>query len=530
LGREDFAEVLTHSKADVRHRALRVNKRALYSNWDRGLVYRSIGVNVYRKSTAAQRVAESAAKLVICGLPVAFGLPNELACRGVQRLNTAISCIARILFCASALWLTAPAVAKDPMDRELRAEIARIEAIDNHNHDDPVTVGRGSGWRPDSPLGAASYPDVAPLRRNDPQWIRAWKALYGYKYADFAPAHLAELLAVKRRRMAVAGDSWPTKVLDISGVQVAFVNAVHLGAGQESARFRWIPFADPLLAPFSKDHALASYPGGPVTIADLMHQAGVEALPGTLNEFIAKVVDPTLTQWAAAQVPAVKIFAAYWRGLDFAVVPYERAARAYVLGVAGTKLTSADEKALEDYLFVEVSARAAEHGLVVHVHTGNGSGPYFDNTTSNPGLLEEALGCERLGNARFVLLHGGWPYHLVTQAMLDKPNTYADFSAATFYLTTHALAEVIRGWLGWHPEKVLFGTDAYSDENTPLSDYEEKQWLLTEKSRDAVAIALTEMIEDGEVTRPRAIEIARMVFRDNAIRLYGLQFSPVLLR
>ena len=35
----------------------------------------------------------------------------------------------------------------------------------------------------------------------------------------------------------------------------------------------------------------------------------------------------------------------------------------------------------------------------------------------------------------------------VTQAMLDKPNTYTDFSAQTFYLTTHALTEVLRGWL-----------------------------------------------------------------------------------
>jgi predicted TIM-barrel fold metal-dependent hydrolase len=445
-------------------------------------------------------------------------------------MSETISSVAWAFFCASALWIAAPAAAKDPMDLGLRAEIARIEAIDNHNHDDPVTVGRGSGWRPDFPLGAAAYPDVAPLRRDDPQWIRAWKALYGYKYSDFAPEHLAELLATKRRRMAEAGDSWPTKVLDVSGIQVAFVNAAHLGAGQVSARFRWVPFADPLLVPFSKDHAMASYPGGPVTIADVMHEAGVEALPGTLDEFIARVVEPTLARWAAARVPAVKIFAAYWRGLDFDVVPHERAARVYALGVAGTGLTSLDEKALEDYLFVEVSARAAEHGLVVHIHTGNGNGPYFDNTTANPGLLEDALGCERLGHARFVLLHGGWPFHLVTQAMLDKPNTYADFSAATFYLTTHALAEVIRGWLGWHPEKVLFGTDAYSDESTPLSDYEEKQWLLTEKSRDAVAIALTGMIDDGEVTRARAIEIARMVFRDNAIRLYGLQTKPVLPR
>jgi hypothetical protein len=29
------------------------------------------------------------------------------------------------------------------------------------------------------------------------------------------------------------------------------------------------------------------------------------------------------------------------------------------------------------------------------------------------------------------------------------------------------------------------------------------------------------MMNDGEITRPRALEIARMVMRDNALRLYG---------
>ncbi len=408
------------------------------------------------------------------------------------------------------------------MDSALRAEIARIQAIDNHTHDDPVTRQRGTGWRPDAPLGSAAYPDVGPLKRDDPQWIRAWRVLYGYEYSDLAPAHLSELLASKRRRMAESGNSWPVEVLNASGVQIAFVNAPHLGVGQESARFRWVPFADPLLVPFTANQSLLAYPGGPVTLNDLMREQGVHALPDTLSAYLAQVVEPTLLRWKSAGTPAIKFLSAYRRRLDFDVVPTERAAHVYELGAAGQPLGSGDVKALEDYLFVEVSARAAEHGIVVHIHTGNGNGPYFNNGGADPALMEAALDSERLRKARFVLLHGGWPYHLVAQAMLDKPNTYADFSAQTFYLTTHALAAVLRGWLEWHPEKVLFGTDAYSDENTPLSDYEEKQWLLTEKSRDAVAIALTAMIDDGEITRPRASEIGRMVFRENAINLYGL--------
>jgi predicted TIM-barrel fold metal-dependent hydrolase len=177
---------------------------------------------------------------------------------------------------------------------------------------------------------------------------------------------------------------------------------------------------------------------------------------------------------------------------------------------------------LEDYLFGAISAAAGAQQLVVQIHTGNGDGPFFNNGNANPALLENALNSRPLRRTSFVLLHGGWPYHALAQAMMDKPNTWVDFSAQTFYLGTHQLAEVLREWLSWHPEKVLFGTDAYSDVDSPLSDWEEKEVLLAGKSRRALAIALTAMMQNNEITRERALEIARLVLRENAMKLYGL--------
>jgi len=37
-----------------------------------------------------------------------------------------------------------------------------------------------------------------------------------------------------------------------------------------------------------------------------------------------------------------------------------------------------------------------------------------------------------------------------------------------------------------------------------------------------LAIALTGMVDDGEITIARALQIARMVLRENAVKLYGL--------
>jgi hypothetical protein len=63
----------------------------------------------------------------------------------------------------------------------------------------------------------------------------------------------------------------------------------------------------------------------------------------------------------------------------------------------------------------------------------------------------------------------------------------------------------------------------YANANTPLSDYEEKEWLMTWKARKALGIVLSAMIADGEITRDRAIEIAHMVLHDNAATLHGMR-------
>ena len=52
-------------------------------------------------------------------------------------------------------------------------------------------------------------------------------------------------------------------------------------------------------------------------------------------------------------------------------------------------------------------------------------------------------------------------------------------------------------------------------------------WIATKNGRAALALALTGMIREGEVSRARAEEIATMVMRTNAGKLYklGLEVS-----
>ena len=241
----------------------------------------------------------------------------------------------------------------------------------------------------------------------------------------------------------------------------------------------------------------------------------------SLDAYADVVIRPQIEQWKAGGAVAIKFGTAYARALDIADVSPSEARALYEQRLQGSELSASDGKALEDFLFRAVSREAGKQGLPVHIHTGVGAQPYFNISGANPMLLEPTFNDETLRETTFVILHGGWPFERETGVMLLKPNVRLDFSAQPFLRSTHALSVALRGWLEWYPEKVLFGTDAYPDD-TPLANWEEKAWLISRTSRQALAIALTQMMEDGQITRSRAERLARMVLRENAMDLYGM--------
>jgi hypothetical protein len=113
----------------------------------------------------------------------------------------------------------------DDVDGAVAAAIANIHAIDNHCHGEPASADRGSNWSLDDPIGKPAYPDVLPLRRDSPDWILPWRALYGYRYNDMRSDHLRALLETKIAMMRKAGESWPVQILDKAGIEIAFINA-----------------------------------------------------------------------------------------------------------------------------------------------------------------------------------------------------------------------------------------------------------------------------------------------------------------
>jgi len=419
---------------------------------------------------------------------------------------------------------------RPPAEPALRREIQSIRAIDNHAHVvRPVAGDTDYDALPFAlldppPAGVIAAPGY--LRLDNPMFVKAWKALYGYPHADASAAHVKEAVALKEKALQARGAAYPAWVLDRQGIEISLANRVAMAPELPAPRFRWVPFADALIFPLDNSAAKAAnrdynaFYGAEEKLRErYMAESGVRALPPALADYCRAVVTATLERHKAGGAVAEKLEIAYLRWLDFAPAAEADAARIYARYVNGGRPSPEDYKTLQDYLFAYVAREAGRLGLAIHIHVANGGGFNYDQRGSNPLLLTWAFNEPALRKTNFVIVHGGYPYYRETSGLVSKPNVYADFSALSFVEGVQGQAELLRGWLSQWPEKILFGTDATP--NTDETSWEETGWIASQHAREALAIALTGMIQDGEISRGRASELARMVLRENAKKLYA---------
>jgi uncharacterized protein len=390
------------------------------------------------------------------------------------------------------------------VDPEIAAEVAKIKAIDNHAH--PVLPVAGDTGYDALPVEHMEpYTEPVRMRAGTPVAAEASRQLFGS--------------TPRPNRIAQERDGYPSWVLDQLGIETMLANRITLGPGIAPPRFLWVPFEDALLFPLN-NRGLASNPDRKAffddedrLLARYLKECGYAKPPASLAEYLEKIVDPTLERQKRGGAVAIKFEAAYLRSLDFDDVPRAEAESAYTHG--------REYKKLQDFLFRYIAAEAGRLGMAVHLHAAWGPGGYFHIAGTNPLLLESVFNDPRLRGTNFVLLHGGWPFTREITALLTKPNVYTDFSAQTLINYPRAVAQVLREWLELAPDKVLFATDAY-----PYSDelgWEQSGWVASHTGREALGLALTGMLNDGEITRDRASEIAHLVLHDNAAKLYGLK-------
>lgn len=374
-------------------------------------------------------------------------------------------------------------------------------------------------------------PETDPVawRADNPQLVPAWKALWGFDGAAPLDADGLKRLATARAGVkAREGNHYAAWVLDQAGVATVLSNRVTMGPGLAVPRFQWVPYIDALLFPLDNSGLAAATPDrgqffpleGKVR-ALYLQAVGLKALPATLDDYLKQVVTPTLERQKAGGAVAEKFEVAYLRGFAFADVARDDAAKIYARWSAGGQPEDADYRKLQDFLFRYIAVECGRLSLPIHLHTMSGGGGYFGIAGANPLLLEPLFNDSKLRGPRFVMLHGGWPFVREAGALLQKPNVYLDLSQEALTFPPRTMATWLRDWLETFPDKVLFGTDGY-----PFSEsmgWEEAEWIAAGNARQALGLALTGMMRDGEVSRERAEAIARMVMRENAARLYNLQ-------
>ena len=424
--------------------------------------------------------------------------------------------------------------AQATVDSALARYINSIQAIDNHAHPmRPV----GPGAPADTEFDALPLDGIPPfevpnrLKPDDPIWRQAQQALYQINPSLTGSVYHSALKNAVATAQRTNGQRFPEWALDRAGIQIMMSNRIVMGAGLPAARFKWISFVDPLMLPLNNRNEATRtpdtrplYPREEKLLQRYLRDLGLRTLPVTLDAYVKDVVNATLARQRAGGAVGIKFEAAYLRPLDFDDPDSAAAARVYSRYANNSAApTRAEYKTLQDYLFRAIAREAGRQKLAIQIHVLETFGGYYSPRGATPAKLEPVFNDSTLRGTKFIIVHGGWPQTGETQAEMSKPNVYADISMIDDILSPTVLAGVLRQWLGEWPDKVLFGSDAF--DGGAEQGWEQVAWVGSTTARRALAIALTGMMRDGEISRDRAQQLARMVLRENAAGVYGLQSS-----
>ena len=404
----------------------------------------------------------------------------------------------------------------DPLFQRLAAALDRVPAIDTHTH----LLGKGTFNRELATRGPL-------LNRSTHPWFPSiLKARFGITvdpaYSESSLEAIATARAVMVKRLGEQG--YLMNHLDYTQTEIALVND-NSRRLIDDKRLRWVPHASTFLYPLPADHLMARSPAHKADIAEaqkdlqgFLADAGFTSVPVDLAVYV-RFLDDMLRRWQKHGAVGVKFFDAYLRTLRIADVSETQAASLYAKGRTAP-LARDEYLALQDFLWRHILLEAGKIALPVHIHSSLGVPPFLRSLESDVRNLEDVLADAKFFATPIVLIHGGGPWHEVAIYLALKPNVWVDISSMGFLYPVPDFADVLRRYLLFAPEKVLYGTDAASYPSVP-GGAEVQHLMLSRATRDALYVALAGLVRDGVIDQERAVEMGRGVLRENARRLYG---------
>ncbi|MEN8157190.1 MAG: amidohydrolase family protein [Bacteroidota bacterium] len=211
---------------------------------------------------------------------------------------------------------------------------------------------------------------------------------------------------------------------------------------------------------------------------------------------------------------AIKNGMAYARTLDYMDPDREAATRVFDRMIRSTDSLSFEEaKPLQDYMWHQIAQKAEKNHLPIQVHTGLQAWGRNDVRMSDPLLLIRQFNL--YPDTKFILFHGSYPYGGALSVLAKNyPNVYIDM--CWMYLISPSYSErYLYEWLETVPaSKIMaFGGDHF---------YVEGAYAHQVIAREVIAKVLIRKVQEGHFSEEQAINVARMILRNNAIEILKL--------
>jgi predicted TIM-barrel fold metal-dependent hydrolase len=337
--------------------------------------------------------------------------------------------------------------------------------------------------------------------------LRAFRDLYGFADAEINEQNWEELS--DRISAAAKREDWYRYVLkEKANIDVALLD---LSNPFEAEREFFVPVlsADPLLYGYNRvviweRPLLGAVEGGR---EELERQYGVKIR--TFDDYLS-LIDLALGKAVEGGAVALKVHSAYRRILRYEKVSRAEAEKAFIM--PDDEVTPTDARKFQDHFMHLIIGKATEYGLPLQIHTGIQHGHGNTLWNSNPLHLNNLF--LEYGEARFVLFHGGYPF-TGEMAVLAKnfPNVYLDFCWLPL-ISPEAARRALSEWIETVPgSKLAWGGDCR---------HVEECYGHVLYAKEVVSEVLGEKVENGYFSQEVASDLARMIFRENAWQLYGL--------
>ncbi len=221
---------------------------------------------------------------------------------------------------------------------------------------------------------------------------------------------------------------------------------------------------------------------------------------------------------------AVKSGNAYSRDIDYEQVPAGKVEAVFKKRVANEPLTAQEKKDLEDHLFWYAVRKATEYKLPIKLHTGyyaGQNGMPLDRLSHNAASAGEL--CRKAPDTKFVLMHICYPYYEELLAIAKQhTNAYIDM-CWSWIINPIAAKDFLKKYLVTAPANKLL---------TFGGDYCPVELILghATMARRGIALALSELIDEGWLTQSDAMDLIDPIMHANARRIFNLADKTGMLQ